>query len=272
MTQMLNPETFDSARGGKTEAPATPRPEAQLDLTKGAIDFIDGNHLGRKQPRGLVSVGAMLLLTVALVGTGAAVLSVRGSGSDEKSAQMIAERDQARKDAAQAKKQLEDLVAERRAIEAQRDEALAGEKAARRNEQDSKTVLAFLKDKILLATGNPASWDSDGLGKEATLREAVEAAEAKTVGAFGDRPLVEASIREILGAAYLDLGEAERAVQQYQRALALREAELGPDDPSVGDCRNQLAIALRHANRPDDASRLFEPHPQNGNKRDRDER
>lgn len=272
MTQTVYPESAAPVPSSKSGAPTTRKPDVQLDLTRSPTELIHPGRLERERPRGLVNVATMLLLPAALMGTGVAVVSVRGNGSDQKMAQLLVERDQAQKDAALTKKQLEDAVAERRAIEAQRDEALAGEKAARRGEQDTKNVLAFLKDKILLATGNPASWESNGLGKQATLRDAVEAAEAKTLGTFGDQPLVEASIREILGAAYLDLGDAERAVQQYQRALALREAELGRDDASAGDCRNQLAIAYRRANRHDDASRLFDVHPHNGRRGNRNDR
>lgn len=272
MTQTLYPEANAPEHVANDHAPRVARPEVQLDLTKRPIDLIRGHHLGRKSPRGLLNVGAMLLVPAVLGGAGVAVFNARGSDWDAKPAQMIKERDDARDSEAHAKKQWEEAVAERRALEKERDEALAGEKAARRGEQNTKAVLTFLQDKLLLATGNPTSWDSNGLGKEATLREAVEAADAKTTGAFADRPLVEASIREILGAAYLDLGEADRAVQQYQRALALREAELGPHDPASGDCRNQLAVAYRRARRHDDASRLFDVHPQSGSRDDRSNR
>lgn len=280
MTQTLYPETSGPANEAEDGAPhvsapchGTPRmPEVQLDLTPKPMDLFTGNHLGRKKPRGLLTMGAMLLVPAVLGGTGVALFNARGSNSEAKPAQLVEERDQARKDEAQVKKQLDQVVAERRALERERDEALAGEKAARSSEQNTKAVLAFLQDKLLLATGNPTSWDNNGLGEEATLREAVDAADAKVAGAFADRPLVEASVRQILGAAYLDLGEAERAVQQYQRALALREAELGPDDPATGDCRNQLAVAYRRARRHDDASRLFDVHPGSGKPRDDNDR
>lgn len=267
MTQTLYSESIAPTTSIDDQPPGAPVPEVQLDLTQRPIDLIHANPLGRKSPRGLLNVGAMLLVPAVLGGAGVALFNARGGDSNAKRQQMSKERDEARDGEAHAKKRLEEAIAERRALEKERDEALAGEKAARRSEQNTKAVLTFLQDKLLLATGNPTSWDSNGLGKDATLRAAVEAADAKTTGAFADRPLVEASIREILGAAYLDLGEADRAVQQYQRALALREAELGPDDPTSGDCRNQLAVAYRRARRHDDASRLFDVHPDRGEKR-----
>lgn len=272
MTQTLYPEANAPERASEDQAPRVAMPDVQLNLTQKPMDQIHGNQLGRKSSRGFLNVGALLLVPAVLGGAGVALFNAQGSDSEAKPTQLIQERDEARNGEAHVKKKLEELTAERRALQKERDEALAGEKAARRNEQDSKAVLTFLRDKLLLAAGNPVSWDSNGLGKEATLREAVDAADAKMAGAFADRPLVEASIREILGAAYLDLGEADRAVQQYQRALALREAELGPDDPTSGDCRNQLAVAYRRARRHDDASRLFDVHPDQNKKRDRGDR
>lgn len=262
MTQTLdrNEMTRETHTADALSKP-TPVP---FDLTNESCDLPASDNSQRKRPRGLVNTGAILLLPAALGGIGVAMFQARGDDAEIKPAQLLEQRDEAQKSETLAKKQLDEVIAERRALQKERDEALAGEKAARRSEQDTKAVLTFLQDNLLLATGNPTSWDANGLGEEATLREAVEAAQVKTAGAFADRPLVEAAIREILGAAYLDLGEADRAVQQYQRALALREAELGPDDPSSGDCRNQLAVAYRRARRHDDASRLFDVRPTKG--------
>jgi tetratricopeptide (TPR) repeat protein len=67
----------------------------------------------------------------------------------------------------------------------------------------------------------------------------------------------KASIREMLGWAYLNLGEAKQAVKQYERALALREAIEGDNDPDTADCRNKLAVAYRQAGRTNEATRLI---------------
>ena len=91
-----------------------------------------------------------------------------------------------------------------------------------------------------------AFW-AGGQGKDVTLRKAVDTAEPQVAAAFADRPLAEASIRELLGMAYLNVGEAARAVKQYERALALREAMHGVNHPDTADCRNKLAVAYRLA-------------------------
>ncbi len=94
-----------------------------------------------------------------------------------------------------------------------------------------------------------------------TLRKALDATESQVAGAFADRPLAEASIREMLGLGYLNVGEPAKAVQQDERALALREATQGAADPDAAACRNQLAVAYRLANRTTEAARLFDRNP-----------
>jgi tetratricopeptide (TPR) repeat protein len=145
-------------------------------------------------------------------------------------------------------------------------QARAGEKAARQTEDDLKKVVTFLKRTLLIA-GRPggvslaeAFW-AGGQGKDVTLRKAVDHTESQVGQSFADRPLAEAIVREMLGLAYLGLGEPGPGVKQYERAYTLREGTQGVNDPETAECRNQLAVAYRLANRPDDASRLFERNP-----------
>lgn len=261
MTQTLDRETVVPENMTDATAPVTLGKDIQVDLISGAMKSPVESKPVRKKPLGMLVVAAWLV-PATLVGTGVTIIGFQGGGKSPDAVQAREERDTARDAEAHAKRKLENMMAEQRAMEKERDQALAAEKAARRAEQNAKAVLAFLESKLLLATGNPESWAADGLGKEVTLLAAVKAAEAKAAGTFADRPLVEASIREILGAAYLGLGEAKPAIEQYERALALRNAELGPDDPATGDCRNQLAVAYRRAGRADDASGLFDTKPQ----------
>ena len=144
--------------------------------------------------------------------------------------------------------------------------AQEAENVAQRSEEETKAVLAFVKNKLLSA-GRPgdvslaeAFW-AGGQGKDVTLRKAVDAAEPQIAEAFADRPLGEALVRQILGLTYLNLGEPARAVKQYERAFALREAMQGVDHPDTADCRNQLAVAYRLAGRTADAGRLFDHNP-----------
>ncbi len=142
-------------------------------------------------------------------------------------------------------------------------EAQEREKAARESERDVKAVLDFLKN-TLLSAGRPgdasltdAFWAA-GEGKNVMLRQALDLTDAKAAEAFADRPLGEAAVRELLGQAYLNLGEPTLAVKQYERALTLREAMQGVNNPETAACRNQLAVAYRLARLPAEASRLFD--------------
>ena len=58
-------------------------------------------------------------------------------------------------------------------------------------------MLEFLKDDVL-AAARPEGQDG-GLGKEVTVRKAIDAAEPKIAVAFKDQPIVEADVRATLG-------------------------------------------------------------------------
>lgn len=145
-------------------------------------------------------------------------------------------------------------------------EAKEAEKAARQAEEEKKAVLEFLKS-TLLSAGRPgdaslsdAFW-AGGQGKDVTLHKALDVAASKASEEFEDRPLAEATVREILGLGYLNLGDPAAAVKQFERALALREAEQGVSHPETAACRNQLAIAYRLARLPAEAAHLYERNP-----------
>jgi tetratricopeptide (TPR) repeat protein len=174
------------------------------------------------------------------------------------------ERQHAREAEKQAREERARVRAARQQVDKERDDARARVEAATRTAEIARAVVAFLGDK-LLSSGRVAGW-KDGYwvtpsGKEETLREAIDAAAGEVAGRFPDRPLVEAEVREVLGSAYLDQGEASLAVAQYERALALLEAKLGPDQPDTVICRNKLARAYRLAGRPAEAGRLYDQNP-----------
>ena len=140
------------------------------------------------------------------------------------------------------------------------------ENAARRSENDVKAVLAFFKKNVLSAgrpgdTSLAAAFWAGGQGKDVTLRQAVDMTDARVAEAFTDKPLSEASVRELLGWAYLSLGTAAKAVTEYERAFALREAIQGDEHTDTAACRNQLAVTYRLAGRAADGARLFDRNP-----------
>jgi tRNA A-37 threonylcarbamoyl transferase component Bud32 len=138
---------------------------------------------------------------------------------------------------------------------ARRDEA-AQRKVAEQAAADAKAVLDFFQDQVL-AAARPESQEG-GLGIHATIRAAVDAAEPKIAGAFHDRPLVEASIRNTLGGTYWYLREDKAAIKQFERGLELRRDQLGPDHPDTLECMNNLATAHQAAGQLDKALPLLE--------------
>jgi tetratricopeptide (TPR) repeat protein len=220
-----------------------------------AADVSGGvSSVARKHPLSFVAVS----LAVVTALSAAPVIHLLRSSQEARTAAQnaLADRDRAMKDAAELKDRLDQAEVARQAAEEERDQATTAEQAAKRAEHDDVLVLAFLRDKLLSA-GRPPVW-TDPPKKDITLREAADEAEPQVAEAFPDRPLAEASVRSALGWTYFYLGEADRAIKQYERALSLGEAEVGPDDPLTVGYRNDLARAYRMAGRADDASRLYD--------------
>jgi tetratricopeptide (TPR) repeat protein len=199
----------------------------------------------------------VLLLMCVLAGMGFAIWSMRDRS------QLRGELEKAHKDLdravhaeKEAKGQRDHAEAARKAAQQDRGRAVAAEQQAEQREEDLKQVLAFFEDK-LFAAGHTADWTSHPTEK-VTLREAVEAAEPDVAVKFAGRPLAEAQARSAFGWAYLASDEPEKAVKQFERALSLREASLGPRDAASVACRNALARAYRTAGHEAEASRLYD--------------
>jgi serine/threonine protein kinase len=122
-----------------------------------------------------------------------------------------------------------------------RSEAAANERQARKAEAEAKDILRFFEAKVLAATRPEGQ--HGGLGRDVTIRAALEAAEPEISRAFSNQPLAEASIRETLGMTFHHLGDSALAARQHERAMTLRQSELGTADPSVLESMNRLAMA-----------------------------
>ncbi|WP_435008629.1 tetratricopeptide repeat protein [Tundrisphaera lichenicola] len=144
------------------------------------------------------------------------------------------------------------------AIRATRAEALSNieSEKARRSAAESEAVLKFFQDQVL-AAARPEGQEG-GLGKDVTIRRAIDAAEPKIASAFEDQGAVEAAIRGVLGTTYHFLGEPSLAIRQLTRTLELRKGVLGPDHPDTLTAQNQLALAYRDDGQWDRAIPLFE--------------
>lgn len=90
---------------------------------------------------------------------------------------------------------------------------------ATRSEQNTATVLKFFTEKVL-AAARPED-EEGGLGYDATIRAAIDAAEPLISPAFHEQPQVEAWIRISMARTYLSLGNANSAIHQLERSEQL---------------------------------------------------
>ena len=134
--------------------------------------------------------------------------------------------------------------------------AEAGEKRAKQAESEAKAVLGFFQTKVL-AAARPKDEDG-GLGIEATVRAAVDAAEAQIAAAFDGQPATEAAVRGTLAQTYWRLGEPGLAISQLEQSRQLLRGALGPDHPQTLLSMSNLAMVYWSSGRWRDAVQLGE--------------
>jgi serine/threonine protein kinase/tetratricopeptide (TPR) repeat protein len=104
---------------------------------------------------------------------------------------------------------------------------------------ETKAALDFVENQIF-AAARPAGIDG-GLGRDVSLRQAIEAALPFVEKSFPDQPLIEARLRTTLGASFLSLGEPDIAVEQFEAAGRLYTANVGPDHEDTLASMSNLA-------------------------------
>jgi serine/threonine protein kinase/tetratricopeptide (TPR) repeat protein len=138
--------------------------------------------------------------------------------------------------------------------------AAAAEKEAKETAQarqrETEAVLAFVENKIL-TTANPEG-EEGGLGRNVSLRKAVEAALPSITNSFADQPLIEARLRMTLGTSLFNLGEDRIALGQFEAARTLYTKHLGPDHPDTLRSVSSLARVYTDIGRCREAMQLLE--------------
>jgi tetratricopeptide (TPR) repeat protein len=127
---------------------------------------------------------------------------------------------------------------------------------AEQREAESRAVLDFV-DQRVFAVARPEG-QQGGLGREVTLRKAVESAVRYLAASFRDQPLVEARLRRTLGISFFYLGEAKLAAEHLEIARARYTKELGPDHPDTLLSMFNLALSYSGMGRRGDALKLRE--------------
>lgn len=153
-----------------------------------------------------------------------------------------------------AENQRELAVQSEKAATTAKEHAEQQRELAEQATREAKAVLAFFNAKVL-AAARPKQQDG-GLGIDATIRAAIDAAEPQISTAFNDQPAVEATIRTAIGTSYWYLGEAKTAIPQLQRALALRVKLLGPKHLDTLKSMTVLANSYQRVGRREEALEL----------------
>ena len=131
---------------------------------------------------------------------------------------------------------------------------------ANRAEQQARAVSSFLRDDVLAqASAENQASPSTRPDQHLTVRTALDRAASRIGSRFEREPLVEAAVRQTIGATYSDLGVYDQAQEQIERARALRQRLLGDDDPETQASTLTLAQVLEQRGRYDDAVRLLSP-------------
>jgi serine/threonine protein kinase len=112
---------------------------------------------------------------------------------------------------------------------------------------DSETHVArqiqrFFEEKVLGFAGQ------NGEGGNATLRQALVAAEPHIAPDFAKGPLMEAAVHDAFGRIYLRLGEPALAVRQFERSLELRRTIPPTREDHFKELDEDLQRRFRRAN------------------------
>jgi eukaryotic-like serine/threonine-protein kinase len=140
-------------------------------------------------------------------------------------------------------------------VTAQERRAVAAEKSATAAARRAERIYAFYKQYVLVVP-RPAGQDG-GLGKDVTMKEALDRAAPKIAEAFADDPVIEASVRHTFGVTYTDLGRYKTAHSHLQKALEFRSAALGPEHDDTRATQTAMAIALDKLGNHADAEKLL---------------
>jgi len=127
---------------------------------------------------------------------------------------------------------------------------------AQDKEAETKAVFTFFRDRVLEAARPKGT--AGGLGKDATIRDALDRAEPEIAKTFIDQPVREALVRYTLGQNYHYLGDQKKTLRQIELALALQRQHLPPDHPDTLASMNMLAVALKELNHLEEAAKILD--------------
>jgi len=224
------------------------RYETPRDLADDIRNYIDGRPLiaapiskayrmrkyVRRNRSLVVAVGAIVAALV--IGLGVASWQWR-----------VAE---AQKQIAEAQKQ----IAEAQTIEADSARELAQAETVRAEAQTKIAVAVAEFQTKMLSTADPDQL----LGDKVTVMQAMQAA-VKEIdqGELKDQPLVEANLRQNIGATFFSLARYEEAESLFREALEIYRKALPVGHPNIANSLNSLALLLQAQNKLAEAEPLL---------------
>jgi serine/threonine protein kinase/tetratricopeptide (TPR) repeat protein len=134
----------------------------------------------------------------------------------------------------------------------QRNAAKSARDTAEHEAAKAQAINQFLLK--MLASASPM----EGLGRDATILDALDVAASRVGETFADQPEIEAAVQHTIGRIYLELGRYEEAGQWLSSALKMRQSILGPAHEEVAENLTSLGeLALYWKNDPDAAEARF---------------
>jgi tetratricopeptide (TPR) repeat protein/tRNA A-37 threonylcarbamoyl transferase component Bud32 len=145
-----------------------------------------------------------------------------------------------------------------KAVRQERDAAVAERARADEEAAIARAISDFVTRDILRQAGpghqGSATHNPD---RDLKVRTALDRAAQNIAGKFSGRPRVEAALRDAIGSAYWELGEADRAVAQLEAAVARAREALGEEHHDTLTYLNNLALVYQYQGRSADAEPLL---------------
>ncbi len=204
--------------------------------------------------RRVVAASAAAVALVLAVGASAALAGLLEARAARREAELAlagetvhrADADAARLDADARRVEAED--AGRVAAREKRD--------AQQSAAESDALAKFFGERVL-AAARPKGYDG-GLGRDVTLRAAIDASLSALEADFAGRPAVESRLRSVLGTTYSFAGDPAAALVQRERAAELARAHHGPEHPATLARLHNLALSYDEVGRTAEALELRE--------------
>jgi non-specific serine/threonine protein kinase/serine/threonine-protein kinase len=136
------------------------------------------------------------------------------------------------------------------ALREARQRAIAQDK-----QREAEAVVEFLTEDVLAAATPQRA--RDAALSDALVRVMLEPAAASVGKRFGDRPLLEAAVRDALASCYYALARFDLGLPHAQRALEQRRWLLGEDHPQTLVSLNTVAGLLLESGRLDEAEPML---------------